>query len=476
MKSNRIINTLICALRSTVSMLPIFLIAGWASAVGPEPARFGVGSALSHNLATAFADTKAKLAAGNEAVDIMIIGDSLSVRTGTYTPFFRSKLQQLYGDAGYGYQGFSVWTGARFNTGWTNGIINGDTPPHHSLDGLWSESTGQGALGGSARFTAHDDRVLLHYVAEPNGRVMQIEQPGGTVIDTIDFASPTPVLRTWSWTFAGGSREMWFRPVTSGTALILGQDNSTGATSGVRVHRAANGGWGVEQFLQRNWTFDAQMTQIDPDLVYIWLGQNDQAYTLAGYKIDMGLLVDRVQADVPDAEIVLIGTYDSDSPNLIQLIAAMEQLALTRGLGFINMFAAAGSYQFFVDNGYLDDGLHFSLAGGQYIAGVLFDAFESDGWSLHVPCPGDADGDGVLGIGDLQILLKQFGGQSSFSTVDMDRDQDVDLQDLVLFLHVFGTSCVSASPPIVGLNIGGTGGPVSSLGPSSSDAPRPAND
>src|SRR5262249_53517893 len=56
------------------------------------------------------------------------------------------------------------------------------------------------------------------------------------------------------------------------------------------------------------------------------------------------------------------------------------------------------------------------------------------------PCPADTDADGVVGLGDLALLLSHFGdiGQSP-ATGDVDDDGDVDLSDLAEMLGDFGT-------------------------------------
>ena len=62
---------------------------------------------------------------------------------------------------------------------------------------------------------------------------------------------------------------------------------------------------------------------------------------------------------------------------------------------------------------------------------------------LDTPCLGDLDGDGAVGLGDLTILLANFGtvGGATPEDGDMDGDADVDLTDLTLFLALFGTFC-----------------------------------
>jgi hypothetical protein len=58
-------------------------------------------------------------------------------------------------------------------------------------------------------------------------------------------------------------------------------------------------------------------------------------------------------------------------------------------------------------------------------------------------CPTDADGDGLIGLSDLAILLAHFGVSdgASVENGDTDADGDVDLTDLASLLSHFGESC-----------------------------------
>jgi hypothetical protein len=59
------------------------------------------------------------------------------------------------------------------------------------------------------------------------------------------------------------------------------------------------------------------------------------------------------------------------------------------------------------------------------------------------PCPGDLDGDGTIGLGDLTVLLSNFGTASGAGPEDGDMNADgaVDLTDLTAFLSLFGSTC-----------------------------------
>jgi hypothetical protein len=56
-------------------------------------------------------------------------------------------------------------------------------------------------------------------------------------------------------------------------------------------------------------------------------------------------------------------------------------------------------------------------------------------------CPADLDGDGFVDLGDLTILLSNFGGPGTASEGDLDGDGVVALSDLTLLLSAYGSTC-----------------------------------
>ncbi|GMU83776.1 MAG: hypothetical protein AMXMBFR47_36460 [Planctomycetota bacterium] len=69
--------------------------------------------------------------------------------------------------------------------------------------------------------------------------------------------------------------------------------------------------------------------------------------------------------------------------------------------------------------------------------------------SCSPPCFGDVNGDRVVDLSDLTVLLAHFGTPSGASRADgdLDGDGDVDLSDLSLLLGHFGESC-AITPPV----------------------------
>jgi hypothetical protein len=56
------------------------------------------------------------------------------------------------------------------------------------------------------------------------------------------------------------------------------------------------------------------------------------------------------------------------------------------------------------------------------------------------PCFGDFDGDGIRGVSDLQILLSQVGCIMNCN-VDLSGDGSVSVNDMLMWLGVFGWPC-----------------------------------
>lgn len=434
------------------------------------------------NLQETFAPTRQRIESGQGA-DLMFLGDSISFKDGSYLPPLRSLMQFYYGNGGYGYQGFSLWSGAGFNgvnstpPAWTLGMVNDDTPPYHSLDGLWATANSPlPAFPYNARFDPVSQQMTLHYLAQPGGGGIRLDLPeGGSVI--LDTKADTASVKTFTYMFAGADHRIYFTPDGTGPVTILGADNRSGAT-GVTLHRAANGGWGVDNFLDRDFTFDQQLALLQPGVVAIWLGQNDQMYTRSTYAPKLNALLDRLEAQLPDTQFLLIGSYDTGGSVIPGLVQAMEDVAIQRSTGFINLYELGGDLDTLLRNRYLIDAVHLSETGGTYFADILFDLIRSamtepgdlnfDGyvglddldmvlqnWNKQLIVQqlyGDIDGDNFVGLDDLSILLSHWNNTvapGSFHLGDLDVDGYVGLQDLSILLGEWNKT-VPPSDPLVG--------------------------
>ena len=378
----------------SVSSVPAFR---WASVLVAVAAGVGwsaASAAPSLNLAGATADTKAIAAAGGQA-DVVLLGDSLTFdHVYSFRPYFTQRLQSAYGNAGPGFNGLATERG-RFGAGWTAGQVNASDPaPHHGLDGLWLKAMPGLERPAGGEINPLWDKAQLHYVAEPGGGRLTLTQVStGARVARIDTNAETRQVRTLDLRFAPTDYPaVRYQPDGSGPVTLLGLNLVTD-DPGVRVHRASNGGWGVDHYLRRDWTFDAELRALGADMVMIALGANDVGTPRDVYAGKLRRLVDRVGAARPEAEVLLVAPYDFGKAGVADIAGAIEQVAAERGAGFINLYQTAGSYSSFQQRGYLSDGLHFTEPGARYVGGILGEAFVTNGASLSpgvVPEPGGA--------------------------------------------------------------------------------------
>lgn len=356
------------------------------------------------NLQQATADTKQKIAAGGQA-NIVLLGDSLTFDdTFSFRPYLTNRLQGFYGDAGPGYRGAASTT-TGYGGDWTSGVLGGADPaPHLGLDGLWLTACPT-ASPSPGTITSFYDKIELQYLAQPGGGRINLSLPGsGATVATLDTNSTTREVRSFAYDFPDGiATRLTAQPDGTGPVTLLGM-NRVNDTPGVRVHRAANGGWGVDHFLRRDPSFDQQLQLLDTDLVMVAVGVNDGATPRDPYVAKLNQLVDRLMAAAPTSEILLITPYDHGTPAAPVLAGAIEDVAAARGLGLINLFETAGSYESFQSRDYLADPVHFNAAGAEYVGNLLADAFRTNGASLSLPEPGSLL---VVSAGMLGLLARR---------------------------------------------------------------------
>lgn len=113
---------------------------------------------------------------------------------------------------------------------------------------------------------------------------------------------------------------------------------------------------------------------------------------------------------------------------------------------------------FSIDNGGImfatGSGFELGATIGQHDAGVIMtgSGFELTGgfWAVAAdagppPCPGDVNGDLVVGLADLTALLSSFGstlGQPLYNpATDFDSNGAIEIADLTFLLSNYGSSC-----------------------------------
>ena len=351
----------------------------WTGLLAPAAVCCSALATPSLNLAQATADTKAEIARGGQA-DIVLLADSLAFdNTYSFRPYFTTRMQTLYGNAGDGYLEGPFFA-VPYGSDWQFGVLGGSDPaPHHALNGLWLTAPGGGRLPSAAAVFPSSDKFDIHYAVQPGGGAFDLVTAStGQFVTHISTAADALSARAFHHDFPGDAPGvMCMQADGRGPVTILGV-NRTNDDTGVRVHRAANGGWGIDHYLRRDSTFDAQLNLLGTDLVMVSVGVNDSLKPRDEFVQKLNLLVDRIQAAVPSSEIVLVAPYDYGAAAPV-IASATEEVAATRGVGLINLYETAGSHAFFESQGYLSDGVHFTVAGGNYVGNLLFEAFRTNG-------------------------------------------------------------------------------------------------
>ena len=63
------------------------------------------------------------------------------------------------------------------------------------------------------------------------------------------------------------------------------------------------------------------------------------------------------------------------------------------------------------------------------------------GYSGTIGCPGDLDGDNIVGVSDVLQLLGSFGCEDGCGPPDVNSDGSVNVTDVLFLLGLFGSSC-----------------------------------
>jgi len=256
----------------------------------------------------------------------------------------------------------------------------------------------------------------------------------------VNAYSATPEIQKLSLVFAADQWDpqqelrVQFRMVPG----TIPTEGSTFAALGTRFHAStglsfttvARGGKGVSYFLdQYNCTDDnlaGFLNATETNIAYIWLGANDP---IDGWKESMEQLLDRYKAAKPDLRFLLISTYDLGKSKYPMMAEYLYEITSQRDDAlFLNLFEVAGSYDFFLANNYLGDGVHQNAAGAAYLADLLWDLITDAGRQRD---HGDFDFDGDVDADDIDLFCANFGNPM----YDLDGDGDADQLDMDILVH-----------------------------------------
>lgn len=280
-----------------------------------------------------------RLLSESAQINIALIGDSYTHDTARYSNAVAETMIAELGDAGGGWVGFASW----------NGDVNGNVRPATYVltrIGTWDQTNPTNYYTipspdlGQALSSTPGDRQSIAGPATPtlsavrffwNGTVdgvMQYRWNGGawTTINVQGsgvqsaLLSGLPVSGAWTLDME----------VVSGTCKPCGVDLQS-AASGVRVHKLAATGSRTQQWADVDATeWKASITSLDPQVVTIMLGTNDQFAnrTPAQFKTDLTTMITRTREAMPSVDVAIMmpaeNQYGNPIPMSSYAIAATE--------------------------------------------------------------------------------------------------------------------------------------------------------
>ena len=318
------------------------------------------------------------------------IGDSWTQFYGYYTGPVMKALAGAYGDAGTGWTGlgFGGPGGAYLNgtaaypassvSGWSNvadwSYDEYDAVPSpdlaataSSVSGTWmTVSNGPAGCSSVALFALGTSDGVLRY--RWNGGAWTDLSVAGQGLLTF----PLSGLPSTAWTLD--------LEVASGTVNLAGLDVRK-AGAGIRLHKLGGTGSRAAQWAAVDGTqWQAGLAALDPRLVTVLLGTNDQAcYDATAFKGYVQTMIDRIRAAVPAADILLVAPPENFAGRprpMSDYATALYELAQANGCAFLDLqfvfgasladYAAGSSRPWFDP-----DGIHPSAEGAVAVTDAI---------------------------------------------------------------------------------------------------------
>jgi lysophospholipase L1-like esterase len=314
-----------------------------------------------------------------EAITIAMLGDSwTNTAYRLHTPL-RTRFSAALGISAPGYisanTGLAVVTnGTRTRTGtWTN--VNSATTAvgPDNAHASTTDAAAQLAFGATTTIAKH----FLHYLRQPNGGTFRYSVGGGATINVDTNGSLAyQVLEI------NGPGTLNISIVSAGSAgvLICGDDIRNATAGQVVLHKLGSGGARASHYAGMGAGYlEAAYQSIAPDVVAICLGTNDHAGSvgLAAFRSDIATIVNRVRANVPLADILLLGPGPNGNTGaflITDYITQMYSLAAELDCAFVDLLSGFGSYSEALARGLYEDASHPNQPGGLIIGRTIWRA------------------------------------------------------------------------------------------------------
>lgn len=211
--------------------------------------------------------------------------------------------------------------------------------------GAWSEF--------SLRRPGHT-RLTLSYLAVPGGGTVSIEA-GGVHVADLETASEETLASEGSWPIPPEAQKIRIR-VTRGPVRLFGVTLGKDGGGVMYDSLGLNGTWaGVLASYVNGKHWEEELRLAQPDLVVVNYGTNESGfknYIETTYAKDMGEVLRRIRAAVPESSVLVMSPMDRGSRGaggaivtvamMPQLVALQAKLAAENGCAFFDTFEAMG--------------------------------------------------------------------------------------------------------------------------------------
>lgn len=314
----------------------------------------------------------ALLESSNRPVTVLSFGDSMadSYRSPTY--HVMQKLVNRFGIAGFSlnnYRNSAVWTLESGATSrgpdyfWYNAYSS--VPPGGAV--WWNNLTSPGGIWA--------DRVGVFYISQTNGGSFRLmistnNSPWETAL-TLDGYSVIPQGHFATVTLPLNRYRVRIES-DSGTNFIIGPSVLDTATNGIHAAFTDWGGIALNQVTNVPLSIrEPIFAALQPDLI-VW-HMKEPVESLATW---MEACEAWWQNSAPDGDVLYLGTtwisVDTNTTTTIDQNTIVRTIALEHNRAYVDLMTPSISYQWLVDQGYMQDPTHVNPAGGLFCANIIW--------------------------------------------------------------------------------------------------------
>ena len=325
----------------------------------------------------------ASLKAGNaEILRLALLGDSWC-NINTIPDDIRTAVQAEYGATGTGWVGVGAaveMTGiTNTETGWTAFDASDATPTNGcAIDGHMISATGTSATVALSGWS--DTAIRIFY-----------QDTDGTFRYRIDGGSWTTVAGantgdTLNINLSGLSASAHTLDIdltgNTGTVRLYGYYLRTPATNGATVQKLGNGGLIAPDWSNYTSYISDFIASLVPDVVVLIIGTNDSnnpTVTPTSFFNSICDVIDATWATSASTGFILVAppvnNGDAEGPTSAELRDAMYSAAKFKGVEFLNLHDAFGTFSQMDFLGVWDDDVHLTTAGARVLTNMLMEHF-----------------------------------------------------------------------------------------------------